>query len=595
MSVLFSIRAKTCTLKYNLQDSGHIILSENSKYIIPVYQRPYSWTAEAIQKFIDSIFISFWGNDGNAPEDALFIGTMQLAEKDNQVEQEVIDGQQRLTTFLLLFRALKLRFPDSQELKKIGLNWMVTKVNNGEQQKYLDEFLNSEMGDCGNSLNPYIEKSYLVREFLGEYIDNEENTMPFDIEVFAKFLLTNIYFVVVETKAGLSKTLQIFNAINTTGLDLNGGDIFKIRFYEYLTVKKGLNDSVFDKISGLYQKIDRYNREVGFQAATINDILSIYQYILIAKYDLPVILYNYGVDTFFDRLFDTLLNVNLWEHYRNNLDSLELSMEEIDGIIEARYVWEIQGYASVEDACAPHFIWQSRYGKYWILIFIFLYRFRGESDHWGKMLYFTRQLSKLYFIYSVRFLRAVNEIATFTYKIVKGLVNDTSDSTLSLLNEKIGAVEDHQGYKGFKDILSGEITENAKMKNLICRMSAMLEENYTSTSQKEIEEIRKRIFESPIDIEHIQAYHDKNGEKREDIWAEWQSDINGIGNLMILEQSMNRSIGNDSYPKKRVHYEGSSFAIVKKHAAAYDVWGFSHCLVRKEKEVMKIINYLFSM
>ncbi|HVU53530.1 MAG TPA: DUF262 domain-containing HNH endonuclease family protein [Puia sp.] len=595
MSTQFSIRAKTCTLKYNHQDSRHIILSENSKYIIPVYQRPYSWTVEAIQKFLGNIFVSFWGNDGHAPEDALFLGTMQLAEKDNQVEQEVIDGQQRLTTFLLLLRVLKLRFPDSAELQKIGLNWMVTKVNNGEQQKYLDEFLTSEITNDGNKLNPYIEKSCHVGEVLSEYIDDEENTAFFDIEVFTRFLLTNIYFVVVETKAGLSKTLQIFNAINTTGLDLNGGDIFKIRFYEYLTDKKGLAESVFDKISELYQKIDCYNRQVGFQAAAINDILSIYQYILIAKYDLPVVLYTYGVDTFFERLFDTLLNVNPWEHYRNNLDSLELSIEEMDEIIEARYAWENQTYASVEDACALHFIWQSRYGRYWILIFIFLYRFRGEKDHWNRMLYFTRQLSKLYFIYSVRFLRAINELATFTYKVVKSLVKDTLDSTLSLVNEKIGTIEAHQGYKGFKEILNGEITENAKMKNLICRMSAMLEENYTSTRQEDIDEIPKRIFEAPSDIEHIQSYHDKNGEKREDIWAEWQGDINAIGNLMILEQSMNRSIGNDPYHKKRVHYAGSSFAIVKNHAAAYDAWMFSDCLVRKEKEVAKIINYLFSM
>ncbi|NMD01538.1 MAG: HNH endonuclease [Bacteroidales bacterium] len=54
----------------------------------------------------------------------------------------------------------------------------------------------------------------------------------------------------------------------------------------------------------------------------------------------------------------------------------------------------------------------------------------------------------------------------------------------------------------------------------------------------------------PIDIEHIQYYHDKDGEKPEDIWEEWQEDINSIGNLMILEQEINRSISNNTYDKK---------------------------------------------
>ena len=45
---------------------------------------------------------------------------MQLTEKDlERKEQQVIDGQQRLTTFLILLKVLKIEFPDCLELNSI--------------------------------------------------------------------------------------------------------------------------------------------------------------------------------------------------------------------------------------------------------------------------------------------------------------------------------------------------------------------------------------------------------------------------------------------------------------------------------------------
>jgi uncharacterized protein with ParB-like and HNH nuclease domain len=116
----FSVTAKTCTLKYNSQKNGETIFGDNLKYIIPIYQRLYSWTDEQIRKFLSDIFLGYWGSDGNIIKEPMFIGTMQLAEKDvERKEQQVIDGQQRLTTFLLLLKVLKMEFPNCKELESI--------------------------------------------------------------------------------------------------------------------------------------------------------------------------------------------------------------------------------------------------------------------------------------------------------------------------------------------------------------------------------------------------------------------------------------------------------------------------------------------
>lgn len=364
--------------------------------------------------------------------------------------------------------------------------------------------------------------------------------------------------------------------------------------YEYLRDKKGKDETAFDEVSRLYQKIDDNNSKLRNNIADIRSILSIYQFILIAKYNLPTTLYTYATDTFFERLFDTIFKINQWEHFRNNVMNIDLSIDDIERVIEVRYEWEINGYQSAEDACAMQFIWWSRYSRYWSLIFVFLYKFKAEEDHWNKMLLFTRQLSKLYLIYSVRFLKSVNEIHSFTYSLIKNIITKSFDEVMSSLNTKIGKLESHKGWGDLENALTGDIAYNAKIKNIICRLSAMLDEDYTTTDKDEIGQISERLFDSAIDIEHIQSYHDSNGEKREGIWDEWQNNINSIGNLMVLEQSINRSISNNPYEVKIKSYPSSIFKIVKNQPINFSSWNLENCKERKQKETDKILSYIFS-
>lgn len=590
----FSIQAKTCTLRQNSQEGNATILNSGTKYVIPIYQRPYSWSDDQIRKFISDLFTSFWGNDGESGEEPMFIGTMQLTVEDKNNEKEIIDGQQRLTTFLLLLKVLKTKFPYCHQLKDLQFDWLSTRVNNGIQQIYLEAVINNDLTFNNETQNTYLRNTFLIQELLEEELKDEAGQpVPFDIDRFIQHLFSNVYFVVIETRAGLSKTLQIFNAINTTGLDLNGGDIFKIRMYEYLRDKKGQDETAFDKINQLYRTIDECNAAIKYNATDIRGILGIYQNILIAKYNLPVTLYSYGSDTFFERLFDTIFNINQWEHFKKNVNNIELSIEDLEKIIKVRYEWENNGYQTGEDACAMHFIWWSRYSRYWNLTFIFLYKFHTEESYWNKMLLFTRQLSKLYIIYSIRFLKAINEMHTFTYHLIYTIIHGSYEEVMQAINAKIGTLENHKGWGDLEQALTGDITYNTKIKNIICRLSAMLEEDYKTSDKEQIEKIRKHLFDSSIDIEHIQSYHDSNGEKREDIWNEWQENINSVGNLMILEQEINRSISNNPYSIKINRYPESNFAIVRNQPAQYPEWDMEKCMERKHKESQKILEYIF--
>ena len=598
----FNITAKTCTLMFNEQKNGETILRNNVRYIVPIYQRPYSWSEEQIKKFIGDIFLSYWGSDHKILFDSLFIGTMQLSEYNAvKNEYQVIDGQQRLSTFLILFKVLKIQFPNCNELSKINLNWLETKVNNGTQQENFNNFL--ALNSLDNSLssgNKYIENAILINNVLKEIIEEHEsdsNEQFFDIDNFLKYLTSKIYFVVIETQASLSKTLQIFNAINTTGLDLNGGDIFKLRMYEYLCDKNPNysdeeKNNLFERISSLYELIDNKNKEFGW-VTDISGILEIFKYVIIARFDLPKNLFFYETNRFFEELFDSISNLNRWENFKSVKEkNIELEIEDIERIIIYRYKWhEIsKSIPTAEDACAWSFIWWSRYSRYHILIYIFSYRFNNEIDFEKNMFFFMKQLNKLFLIYSIRFQKIKSEIYySFMYEVIDCLINKSFDDLIELINKKIGTVEDHKGWYDIDTTLNGDITYNAKLKNIVCRLSAMLEENYLSNDIS----IREKLFHQPIDIEHIQSFHDKNGEKRQDIWDEWGDDINSIGNLMVLEQNLNRSINNSFYFEKIESYPKSNFEIVKKQISNFQKWELTDCESRKKNEVEKILNYLF--
>ncbi|MBT1711189.1 DUF262 domain-containing protein [Fulvivirgaceae bacterium PWU5] len=589
----FSIMAKTCTLKYNVQKQGGIILDGQTRYEIPIYQRPYAWSEKEIRKFLQDILASFNGG-GNERSEPMFIGTMQLTEKKENNIQEIIDGQQRMTTFLLLFQVLQKKFNGQTELDNLSYNWLHTQVNNGEQQLLLDQFLNSSFPFDNESHNLYTRNAALINEVLNEEMSDAATGEPvvWDVAAFVRHLLTDIYFVVIETRAGLTKTLQIFNAINTTGLDLNGGDVFKIRMFEYLRDVKKERDTVFKDISDLYQKIDRANKEAKDTVTNIHEILGIYQFLLIARYDLPATLYSYGADTFFERLFDSILNNGQWPNF-TDARKVELSLADISKLIDVRIEWENSWFVTAEDACLYSLSQWSRYGRYRILCVIFRYVYRERADVYPQSLIFYKQLTKLFIVYSCRFLKAVNEIHAFNYLLLQLMLKADPEVVIDTVVKKMDRIGNPEVLRSFTGVLDGGIAYNAKIKNIVCRLSAMLDEEYHTEDVRTIEAIQKRLFESDIDIEHIQPFHDLEPLDRDKIWDEWKDDINGIGNLSILEEKLNRSIGNCRYSEKIIQYRTSQYAIIQQVVIDYPEWNYESCLRRKRKEIEKITNYLF--
>lgn len=591
----FSIKANTYTLLAKKEETLGIF--EQGKYTIPIYQRPYSWDTPQLDRFIKSIVKAY--QEGQS---AYFLGTVQLRPpKEKNGRYQIIDGQQRFTTILLLLKALAKNEAYPFDRSKYSLfsqfDWLETKVNKGEQQQYLEAVIEDQ--EIKEELNIYFRNYRHIQQLLDGLRSKEEEEQEFEInDSFINYCFYKLYFVVIETRASLSKTLDIFNTINTAGMDLNGGDLFKIQLFDYLTRIKKREEDVFDEIDSLYASIDQVNKEIGKVVCTIDEVLKVYKFILISKNVEGNVLHSFGQNTFYERLFQVLLNKEKIEHFDRNKFLNALGLKDLERLVEVRKVWEKLIWGK-NNKKAEHqnyiaLMWWSRYSSFWILDLIYLYRFYTEKNFdTDKFTKFTELYFKYAFMFSVRYQKAVTRAKNFYYGLIRQILNEqkTVDDIIGFLKDEIK--KQYTQEWDFNQLIwhlnANNIFEITRKKNLLVRLSAILAEkggiSYKGAHQKYFED-------STIDIEHIQAKNPKKG-----LPEEWQPVINTLGNLVVLESNHNRSIQNKSFEIKQKTYKESKFPIVQQFVSdknyADGQWAVEKCKARTKTEVEKTVHFLF--
>ena len=134
-----------------------------------------------------------------------------------------------------------------------------------------------------------------------------------------------------------------------------------------------------------------------------------------------------------------------------------------------------------------------------------------------------------------------------------------------------------------KEAFAHEITGYPKWKLLICRLVEYLK------SKTKDESLLIRLFKSDIDIEHIQCYTDRTD--RDKVWTEWGAELNRLGNLVLLESDINRSIGNDS-DKKPEGYKKSRFESANELSEEVKTWTIKDAIKRRDINSKLIYEYI---
>ena len=106
------------TIEVNKQSVETLLGSGRFKpFVIPEYQRPYAWSDEQVETLFEDLWEFTAGSGGTENNGSYFLGSIVSYENDDG-EQEIIDGQQRITSLFLLLRAIYTRLTDTLESER---------------------------------------------------------------------------------------------------------------------------------------------------------------------------------------------------------------------------------------------------------------------------------------------------------------------------------------------------------------------------------------------------------------------------------------------------------------------------------------------
>ncbi|ETK10621.1 hypothetical protein T231_03930 [Tannerella sp. oral taxon BU063 isolate Cell 6/7/9] len=272
---------------------------KRSDFLIPDYQRPYAWNESECQTLWDDLF-AFAIPDNNIERfnddsDEYYLGPIVTFE-NRQGKQEVIDGQQRLTTLLLLLRAFYERSfnQEDQQTKKMRemIEQCIWKTNAFKEanknalkidsevatDEDKDEFL--EILKSGQANDNYKSRYAENYRFFEKKIDAFLSNYPSYFRYLPVRILNNCILLPIEAD-NQDSALQIFSTLNDRGKPLSDADIFKAQCYKHYAAM-GLKDVFIERWKRLEEFASSTFKE-SVDGSPMDELFTRYMYYLRAR------------------------------------------------------------------------------------------------------------------------------------------------------------------------------------------------------------------------------------------------------------------------------------------------------------------------
>ena len=521
------------------QKSIYALLSDRkADYIIPDYQRPYAWDEDSCQTLWDDIF-SFAIPDNDATKfdtnDEYFLGSIVTFENDRK-QKEVIDGQQRLTTFMLLLRAFYDRFTKMQDQGSKDFSeriasciWKTDEMGKPDKDhlkidsvvatdKDKEEFLsilrtgivtNDQTSRYANNFRFFLKK---VDEFI--------NSFPTFAKNLPARILNNCILMPIEAESQ-DTALRIFSTLNDRGLPLSDSDIFKAQFYQYYKQKSEDDRNEFIKD---WKKLEETCEKI-FHPITgtpMDDLFTRYMYFIRAKRDNNKSSTTESLRRFYERdKYSVLKQDDTFE----NLKDLAQFWEDITDQNRERFSEEVLKKLFILNY-APNSMW-----NYFISVYYLANRTEdGKLDDEDFKMFLDRTIA---FIWGYAIIHpGVNALRTPIFAEMLNIVNlnEVTFSDFKFDKEQTRSAILIYDFKNGRPITKSM---------LALRMMLNKEQSYPKLSQQ-------------FDIEHI--YPRKRQENEKGLSNNRQIDL--LGNKSLLEKRVNIRASDYRFEDKIKYYQG---------------------------------------
>ena len=572
---------------------------EKSEFYIPTYQRPYAWQAPQCEQLIEDINLHMENFDDSSQDNYFFGAVLIAQESGEEHEVTLIDGQQRTTTFMLLLKAILLKIDKELELQptldtdarrlvkrlnglKEQIVIMLFNISDDEKDDFVDglyypsedriKYLNHSISEkyasemttilLGRDFPSIKAKVYQIyrRQKDNRYTNYYKNFRYFynmcdDLNVFKLINFANHFIdncqVITITSYNTDQAINIFNSLNGTGVPLTP--------IEVIVSKTTANASDRKNFEKNWQEIVQ---RTDSSRLDLNALITHYIFVKLSEQN-GADRRNPGIRAFFSKN-KHLLNEDIL--FTSELNTIINNFERVSDTINGQLINKLNG---------------------------------NLRPFVSSYLFFRQDNTYLEYLLRLGVLIELSELS-YSHNLFKGFLEEInllySQVDSISIDELISKIRNHIHDNFIYEDVKQTLTESGVSNSIL----------YVNEFLFALEKGIDFNLDGNIDIEHIMP---QSGLNRENIMSdaglesqeEFRDYAEKIGNKILLEADINRSIKNAWFRSKRKNtitsgcgYIGSKFPIAKSLVNyVNDTWTKTDIELATEKAAKRIADFIF--
>lgn len=500
-------------------------------YQIPDYQRPYSWTDEQVCQLWEDVFEAYKNNEEDETIDSnYFLGSLIVIQ--NELAEDVVDGQQRLTTLMILLCVIRQMYPNINKKVDVKQNPNVVKIRKIEncisttnditrlrlqsdpaQASNFEELIFDEDIDFSTYEKPtkkqiesdpkyrYINTANIFYEYLNDIGEDECGK-------FINYLMNRVKLIKI-TCYDEGFAIKLFQVLNDRGMDLSPSDIIKGYLLSSLNGKE--NKHNHDTFMADWRLCEEWTKELD---VNLTDMFTYYEYYLLASNPKKSLVEELKAQ-FKGKNSNTVLR-----DFKNFVDSYRVLFNSGDKVINS--------------------YWYLPWDTYWATALI-----TAEHVKYAD----KEQLQKL----MLRFF--------YLYYMAGKTLNSIKQTCFNL----ISSIKKKESFKKIKDDLTAKLKADGVIPKVLENLQGeVYYENwlkaililieYWQTDADEVAFIE--TDPKSINIEHIYPQNPDAGSEWEKMFKNGGKYLNTLGNLTLLSGAKNRYAQNFTFSEKINIYQG---------------------------------------
>jgi len=509
---------------------SQVFIDGDPLYKIPNYQRPYSWTSDEVEPLWDDLYTAYQNNKEDPETDSnYFLGSLIIVPQEKGYE-DVVDGQQRLTTLMILFNVISKLFPeinleiDAEEnpnvIKISKIKNCIENTNNISRIKLLThpqhqndfKFLILDNKDFSQLAKP--NKKEIANSPKHRFINTAfifytklivlNNTVAGE---FINYLFNQVKIIKISC-SDRAFAIKLFQVLNGRGLNLSSADLLKSILLSAIK-----NDLDHDAFVANWQVTEQLAEKTD---TNLTDLFTFYEYYLLAENPKKSL-------------------VEELETYFKGKDSNDI-IYDFKKFVELYYN-EI--YTKDDDKIIYSF-WYLTWATYWKTILLTALHSKYENIEKLKLL-----LRRYYYLNWIAG-RTLSQVKQTSFNIIKAIKNKTKIAEIEkMLNNKLE--EDKVLVLVLKN-LEGDIYFEAWVKPLYLMVEYhQFDDDYVTWIE----------WDKKLQLEHILPQSFKNKKEWKYISEELgNSLLHTAANLTILSSKKNIEAQNYSFSEKIDIYQG---------------------------------------